>query len=59
MKPDQLARTLSLICLALMFALLFVHGAPAVLLAVVGTGAALVLSACFFADRNSTKGDQR
>lgn len=53
MKPDQLARTLSLICLTLMFALLFEAGASAIALAVVGAGAALILSACFLAERGT------
>ena len=50
MKANRLTGTLSVLCLALMFALMVAGGASPIELALVAVGGALILSACLFAD---------
>jgi hypothetical protein len=55
-KAHRLTAALSVLCLALMEALMVAGGASIVELVLVGAGAGLVLSACLLAHHRSTSG---
>jgi len=55
-KANRLTAALSVLCLALMVALMVAGGASFIELALVAVGAGVVLSACLLADHRSTPG---
>jgi hypothetical protein len=55
-KANRLIAALSVLCLALMVALMVAGGASIVELMLVAAGAGLVLSACLLADHRSNPG---
>lgn len=59
MKPTYRDRMPSLIGLALLFVLLITEGASLFVLAIVATGAGMVISACLLADYQSNSGRQQ